>query len=117
MKQSDRVILQKMVQYCDHTASLVQRFGDTEDCYRKDFAYQFAASMCILQIGELVSRLSEDAKQEAVHIPWRMIRSIRNVFAHDYEKTDHRLTWQTITEDIPTLRNQLLELLNREAEE
>lgn len=116
MKQADRTILQKMVKYCDDTASIVQRFGNAEEKYKSDFVYQYAASMCILQIGELVSRLSDEAKQEAIHIPWRMIRSMRNVFAHDYEKADHSLAWQTITEDIPALRGQLLELLDHDKE-
>jgi uncharacterized protein with HEPN domain len=41
---------------------------------------------------------------------------MRNVFAHDYEKADHSLAWQTITEDIPALRGQLLELLDHDKE-
>ena len=49
--------------------------------------------MCILQIGELVNRVSEETLKENVQIPWRMIRAMRNVFAHSYDRADPELAW------------------------
>ena len=101
MKPADRAILQKMVGYCDDILAAVARFGADAGAYRADKMYQYATSMCILQIGELTARLSDEAKAALPQIPWRLIRGMRNVYAHNYEKAEPMLMWQTISEDIP----------------
>ena len=91
MKQADLSILKKIIGYCD----------------------DISTSMCILQIGELTARLSDDTKEQLPEIPWRMIRGMRNIYAYNYEKAEPRIMWLTITEDIPTLRVQLARALER----
>ena len=63
--------------------------------------------MCIIQIGELVSRLSEETMEKNRKIPWRAIKAMRNLHAHDYENVDLEIVWNTLTEDIPVLKEQL----------
>ena len=111
MRQADKTVIRKMIEYCDQIATLTKRFGCSFEAFRDDFAYQYAVGMCIIQIGELVNRLSTDALAETVSIPWRLIRAMRNVYAHDYDRTKPLTVWQTVTEDIPALRGQLSELL------
>ena len=116
MKQADKVIMEKMVGYCDDILSTMNRLGPSQENYEKDKVYQYATSMCILQIGELASRLSDEAKQETAEVPWRLIRAMRNIFAHNYEKAEHLLIWQTISEDFPIFRNQLTEIIQNAEE-
>ena len=116
MKPGDRTILQKMVGYCDDILSMTSRFGPSFDDYMGDLAYRYAAAMCILQIGELINRLSSDALSENVQIPWRMIRATRNIFAHSYERAENDVVWKTIIEDIPALRQQLQAILEKAGE-
>ena len=60
--------------------------------------------MCVLQIGELSNHLTEDFRQAtADDIPWKQIRGLRNVVAHEYGNIDEESLWETITEDIPAL--------------
>ncbi|WP_371874440.1 DUF86 domain-containing protein [Senimuribacter intestinalis] len=42
--------------------------------------------MCIIQIGELVSRLSEEFLEKHSEIPWYAIKAMRNLHAHDFNK-------------------------------
>lgn len=112
MKQADRMLLEKMNGYCDDILSAMGRFGARKESYDRDKMYQYATSMCILQIGELASRLSDEAREETAQIPWRLIRAMRNVFAHNYEKAEHQLMWQTISEDIPAFQKQLQTILD-----
>lgn len=62
--------------------------------------------MNILQIGELVSHLSKeylnDTKEQ---IPWRQIRTLRNVYAHAYEAVDNERVWEIVNNDIPELQS------------
>ncbi|MDE6601413.1 MAG: DUF86 domain-containing protein [Lachnospiraceae bacterium] len=67
--------------------------------------------MCIIQIGELVGRLSDEFLEENEQIPWRAIKGMRNLHAHDYERVDLDIVWNTLTEDIPDLLSRLRTIL------
>ena len=60
--------------------------------------------MCILQIGEYVSRLSDEFKESHDNIPWRKIKGMRNFAAHQYEHIEFEVLWHTITEELPELK-------------
>ena len=66
--------------------------------------------MCIIQLGELANRLSDETKESSKSIPWRAIRGMRNLHAHDYENVDLEIVWNTLLEDIPALKKSLEEL-------
>lgn len=67
-------------------------------------AYCNAATMCILQIGELAGHLSETFKAAHPTVPWRSIKAMRNVAAHEYGSISIPDVWDTITNDIPKLK-------------
>lgn len=111
MRKSESIILSKIVKYCDDIDYLMIQFEHSYAQYCHNIAFQYACNMCIIQIGELVSRLSDDFMLANPHIPWRAIKSMRNLHAHDYESVKLEIVWETLTKDIPVLRNQLTELL------
>lgn len=69
--------------------------------------------MCITQLGELVNRLSDEAKESSQNIPWRAIKGMRNLHALDYENVDMEIVWNTLIEDIPMLKQSLEKLLGQ----
>lgn len=44
-------------------------------------------------------------------IPWRLIKGMRNLHAHDYENVDMEIVWNTLIEDIPALKIGVNELI------
>lgn len=54
--------------------------------------------MYIVQIGELVGQLSEEAKQKNRAIPWRAIKDTRNLYVHAYGTIDLQTVWNTLNE-------------------
>jgi uncharacterized protein with HEPN domain len=57
-----------------------------------------------MQIGELSTRLSDEFKDEtSSQIQWGPIKSMRNMFAHDYASMDKETVWETSKRDIPAL--------------
>ena len=68
--------------------------------------------MCVVQIGELASQLSEEIKVKSPAIPWRDIKDTRNFYVHDYGSIDVRMVWDTITVDIPLLKSVCQQLLS-----
>lgn len=111
MSSKDQQILEKIIRYCDDISVLIERFGNDFAIYAKDFAYQYACNMCIMQIGELASRLSDEIKMQYPNIPWRVIKAMRNLFAHDYERVDNEMVWSTLKENIPELKENCLQIL------
>ena len=110
----DRIIVQKVLDYCNKTKKFVDRFGNTFEDYCKDEAFQFSCSTCIIQIGELTTRLSDDFKAQHSEIPWHKIKGLRNLHVHEYEKVKPDKMWEIITGDIPALKNWLEQILAKE---
>lgn len=113
MKHLDRdiSILEHIVSYCDQIAETVQRFGNDYAVFSKDNIYRNATALCILQIGELVGKLSDDFKAEHSSIPWRQIKAMRNIVAHSYGSVDPETTWEIISDDIPDLRQYCCKII------
>jgi uncharacterized protein with HEPN domain len=58
-------------------------------------------------IGEAAGRISPEVQKEFPGIPFREIRGMRNIIAHDYGEVDLERVWQTAIEDVPNLRRTL----------
>ena len=114
MKPLDRniSILEHIVSYCDQIDETVKRFGNDYDLFANDAIYRNAAALCILQIGELVGKLSDDFREAHPGVPWRQIKAMRNIVAHSYGSVDSETTWEIITEDIPQLKSYCTFIIN-----
>ena len=104
MADKNIYILQHILRYCVEITEMRNRFGDSLDAFNWDYAYRHACTMCIVQIGELSANLTDDFKSKYNEIPWRDIKAMRNLFAHNYRKMDIERTWETIVSDIPALK-------------
>lgn len=111
MRNEDILIVKKMLKYCNDINNLLARFDQDFERYKTDIAFQYACNMCIIQIGELANRLSDEMKESSKNIPWRAIIGMRNLHAHDYENVDLDIVWNTLQEDIPILKRDLEKLL------
>lgn len=79
--------LRRIIDYCEKIKIAAKVFNDDYETFADDRNYQ-ARDVCsfyILQIGELVSGLTDDFKAENSHIPWRAIKGMRNVVVHKFE--------------------------------
>ena len=87
-----------------------RRIGDNLNCcmqdqalFESDLMVQDACCMCVVQIGELAARLSDDVRAKNPSIPWREIKDTRNFYVHNYGAIDVPMVWETVTNDIPLL--------------
>ena len=83
MNNKDRLILQKIVEYCDQISETCSVFGNSLEGFSNSHIFQNACCMCILQIGELTGKLSDILES----------------------------TWETIRSDSPDLREKCQRLL------
>lgn len=116
-KKAERIILKKIIRYCDEIAQILKKHNFDKEDFENDSEFQFAAGMCIIQIGELVSRLDDDFIKGYSDIPWRQIKGMRNIYAHDYDIVDDEMIWETVTEEIPELKEKIQIIFNEVSEE
>lgn len=100
----NRDIIEHILRYCNQIETAHADFGKSKERFIESTTYQNAVSMCILQIGELVNRLTDDFKAEHSNIPWHKIRGMRNFVAHEYGSIDFDIVWYTATNSIVDLK-------------
>jgi len=110
-KNKDYRVLEHVIDYCDR----INEYADVKSLSYEEFSNNAmlvdAVCLCILQIGELSSSLTDEFKENNSHIPWRQIKDIRNIIAHRYGTVDPEIIWEVITDDIPVLRNDCQSLI------
>ena len=78
--------------------------GKDYEVFRRDPDYINSVCMNLLQIGEYAGRLSERfAEETGAEMDWRQMKSMRNLFAHNYGQMKTDVVWVTVMEDLPAL--------------
>lgn len=106
--------LYHMLQYCrriDFTL-LALRNDEREFMYPQNFAQRDAVCFYLFQIGELARVVGDDFKSLNPQIPWKAMRGLRNIVAHDYGNVDFPTIWDTALNDIPRLEVALHAILD-----
>jgi uncharacterized protein with HEPN domain len=102
--ENDRVYIEKILSYCERIAKIVYKAKKDFNVFRETDEYYAAISMFEMQIGELSKHLSRDFIENTKDlIPWRNIKDMRNMYAHEYEKMSPKDIWSTAISDIPAL--------------
>src|SRR6266496_6408903 len=52
-------------------------------------------------IGEATVHLSETTRQAIPELPFRKMRGMRNIVAHDYANVDLKIIWEVATAHVP----------------
>ena len=60
-------------------------------------------------VGEAASRLTPETQARFPTLPFRSMRGMRNIIAHDYGEVDLEQVWKTAMDDLPGL----VEILER----
>ena len=111
----DKIVVEKIIGYCDDIEENMNQINATYEIYLTNKMFRYACDMCVLQIGELIKRLSEDFKGRHSEIPWHSIKAMRNVLVHEYEVVNLESAWKDLTRDVPELKSRLELILLEEA--
>jgi len=75
----------------------------------------FALVRAIEIIGEAASRVSPEQRAASPMLPWSAIVAMRNRLIHPYFDVDRDIVWRTVTDELPSLQSQLLQLLPKDS--
>lgn len=69
---------------------------------------------CIKQleiIGEAANHITDDIQLKYSSIEWKQIIGLRNIFVHEYFGIDSNIVWDIISNDLPSLKLKIIDLL------
>lgn len=103
--------------YLSHIRDAIDKIFE----YTKDGKEAFFASGLVQDavirnfeiIGEAAKQLTDLARNNSPEIPWRRISSFRDVLIHNYAGVNILLVWNTISDQLPQLRNAVDKLLRQ----
>ena len=88
----------------------------TKGVGREDFLRSSEKQSAVVRqleiIGEAVKNLSEEFKSKQSDIPLRDISSMRDNLIHEYFGVDLEVVWETVKEDLPELKSELLKIID-----
>jgi uncharacterized protein len=73
-----------------------------------------AVCFALVVIGEAASHVPDEVQVAVPQIPWRKMKAMRNIAAHEYFGLDVTTVWHTATVDVPPLKPLLEALLTRQ---
>lgn len=108
----DLQIIDKICGYCKDIDFTHAEYKHDYEVFCSNPTYRNAISLCLMQIGELVKKLSDGFISAHTEIPWRAIRGMRNIVAHEYGRIDIETVWETAESGTSELRAFCEELLS-----
>jgi uncharacterized protein with HEPN domain len=105
LPEADLVRLQHMLDAANEALEFAEGKG------RGDLDTERMLSRAIVRdieiIGEAAANVSAAAREMLPRIPWPQVVSMRNRLIHGYFDIDHDRVWDTVTDDLPALIQEL----------
>jgi len=102
---------QDILEACDSIYSFLEDVDEPQ--FRGNDLLRSAVLLKLLVIGEAASQLGKTFHDEQEHVPWEDILALRDLLIHQYFRVDWSIVWTTATEEVPRLRDQFANILDK----
>jgi uncharacterized protein with HEPN domain len=116
--RNDLMYLLNILEYIGKIQKYTEEIDSPEEFYETNDQMNFNGSINLLaNIGENISRISNELKVEYAEIEWRQIKDFRNKIVHDYVGIDLILTYNIIKNDLTKLQPKIEEIIKMKISE
>ncbi len=110
---------QKNIIYIKHIRDAIKSILEyTKDVNKKSFNSKELIQDAIIRrieiIGEAVKNVSNEFREKYSDIPWKKIVGMRDKLIHGYFNVDVERVWNVIINDIPVLKKQIEDIIDKE---
>lgn len=102
------IVISKMLAYIEKVLNYTT--GMTYLEFEKNDMVVEACVFNLSQLGELANKVDSEFQQKYSNVPWRQIYGLRNRIVHDYEGVNLKLVWEIIADDLPELKQMLIDI-------
>ena len=113
MPKDELVYVGHMLDKAHEALSLVR--GKTRKDYDRDTALRLALTHLIQVIGEAARRVSSQFRERHPEIPWDAIAGMRSKIVHDYMNVDEDIVWDSVTQELQPLIEELKKVVPSES--
>lgn len=79
--------------------------------FEADEKTAFAVVRALEIVGEAAKKIPPEVRQKYPDLPWREMAGMRDKLSHDYFGVDFRRVFETMRQDLPSLRASLEKIL------
>ena len=112
MKKEPLVFVEHILESIKDVESFIR--GVPKKSFMKNKEKQSAVVRQIEIIGEASKNIPENFKDKYSHISWKEIIGARDKIIHHYFGIDLEIVWEIITINLPELKKQVEEILDKE---
>jgi uncharacterized protein with HEPN domain len=103
--------------YLRHILDAISRIGEylqgiNEEEFVRNYLVQDGVIRQLEIIGEATKQISQGTREKHSNIPWKDMAGMRDKLIHDYFGVDVEQVWLTASNDIPTLKIEIEEVVN-----
>ena len=109
LRRRDKIVLEKILSEIDVGLSIMNGYSKEE--FLANEVVKRAIAMTAINIGELVTTVTMELREQYPEIPWRPIAGLRDLAAHKYATLRMEDIYSTVIIDFPKLREDITRIL------
>lgn len=111
MKKDPKIFLEHITESIREIERHIKNMSEGK--FMRDVKTQDAVIRRIEIIGEATKNLPSNFRKKNPHVEWKEIAGMRNKLIHEYFGIDLDLVWSVVNDDIPKLKKQISNLLEK----
>lgn len=112
MKEEILIFLEHILESIDKIESFSKNISKKE--LKENDLKQYAIIRAIEVIGEAVKNIPKSFRNKYPNVSWKDIVGTRDKVIHGYFNVDLDIVWEIIKDDIPILKKQIKNILEKE---